>query len=86
MEIFIGGIRYLPEPKPTNKTFSFSEAIYRARKNKKETLDEASKNIGISKSQLWSMEKGETEPKLSMLQKVLRYYGVSFDSIDAERV
>ena len=86
MEIFIDGIRYLPEPKPTNKTFSFSEAIYRARKNKKETLDEASKNIGIAKSQLWSMEKGETEPKLSMLQKVLRYYGVSFDSIDAERV
>lgn len=86
MEIFIDGVRYLPEPMPTNKAFSFSEAIARARENKKETLAEASRNIGIAKSQLWSMEKGETEPKLLMLKKVLTYYGLSFDSIDATRV
>ena len=86
MEIFIDGVRYLPEPKQTNKTFSFSEAISRARENKKETLAEVSGNIGIAKSQLWSMEKGDTEPKLLMLKKVLTYYGLSFDSIDATRV
>ena len=81
MEIFIDGVRYLPEPKPTNKEWSYSELITRARERKAETLEEASKNMGIAKSQLWSMEKGETEPKLKMLQKVLKYYGLSFNDI-----
>jgi transcriptional regulator with XRE-family HTH domain len=86
MEVFIDGIRYLPEPRPTNKTFSFSESISIARENKKETLAEASENMDIAKSQLWSMEKGETEPKLKMLRNVLTYYGLSFDSIDTTRL
>jgi transcriptional regulator with XRE-family HTH domain len=82
MEVIIDGVRYLPECRhaPTELT-SFSVLIANAREDKKETLDEASSNIGIAKSQLWSMEKGETEPKLKMLKKVLRYYGLSFDQI-----
>jgi transcriptional regulator with XRE-family HTH domain len=75
MEILINGIRYLPEIQESENAQPFNVLIFNARKNKLETLDEASNNIGIAKSQLWSMEKGETEPKLKMLQKVLTYYG-----------
>lgn len=82
MEIFIDGIRYLPERQATANTEPFNILIASAREKKRETLDEASSNMDIAKSQLWSMEKGETEPKLKMLQKVLRYYGLSFEQID----
>ena len=82
MEILIDGIRYLPERKTTANTTPFNVLIATAREKKRETLDEASGNIGIAKSQLWSMEKGETEPKLKMLQKVLRYYGLSCEQIN----
>lgn len=82
MEILIDGIRYLPEQQATGHTTPFNALIAAARERKRETLDEASGNIGIAKSQLWGMEKGETEPKLKMLQKVLRYYGLSFEQID----
>ena len=81
MEILIDGIRYLPERLATENSAPFNVLITDARERKRETLDEASGNMGIAKSQLWSMEKGETEPKLKMLQKVLRYYGLSFEKI-----
>jgi transcriptional regulator with XRE-family HTH domain len=81
MEILIDGIRYLPEKVATENVAPFNVLIATARARKCETLDEASGNMGIAKSQLWSMEKGETEPKLKMLQKVLRYYGLTFEQI-----
>lgn len=81
MEILIDGIRYLPEKLTQENTTPFNVLIASARERKCETLDKASGNMGIAKSQLWSMEKGETEPKLKMLQKVLRYYGLTFEQI-----
>jgi transcriptional regulator with XRE-family HTH domain len=82
MEVIIDGVRYLPEIRHSDAELTpFNVLIANAREDKRETLDEASSNIGIAKSQLWSMEKGETEPKLKMLKKVLRYYGLSFDQI-----
>lgn len=82
MEVIIDGVRYLPEKPITNKAFSFSERIIKERKLKGETLDDASLNMNISKSQLWNMEQGLTEPKLRMLKKVLFYYGIDFNDID----
>ena len=82
MEILIDGIRYLPEQLAPKNAAPFNVLIASARERKRETLDEAAGNMSIAKSQLWSMEKGETEPKLKMLQKVLRYYGLSFEQID----
>lgn len=83
MELLIDGVRWLPEPKRKTDVRPFNELIMDARELKKETLDTAASNMGIAKSQLWSMEKGETEPKLQMLQKVLRYYGIAFEQISA---
>lgn len=82
MEILIDGIRYVPERMATENEEPFHILIVAARARKCETLDEASGNMGIAKSQLWNMEKGETEPKLKMLQKVLRYYGLLFEQIN----
>lgn len=82
MEILIDGVRYLPEKQRQENMSPFNVLIANAREQKRETLDEASGNMGIAKSQLWSMEKGETEPKLKMLQKVLKYYGLSFEQIN----
>lgn len=81
VEIFIDGVRYLPENLATENAAPFNVLIAAARAKKRETLDEASVNMGIAKSQLWSMEKGNTEPKLKMLQTVLRHYGLSFEQI-----
>lgn len=81
MEILINNMRYVPEKTTLQTKTEFNILILNARKLKYETLDEASGNMGIAKSQLWSMEKGETEPKLKMLQKVLKYYGLTFEEI-----
>jgi transcriptional regulator with XRE-family HTH domain len=81
MEILVDGVRWLPEPTRKMDIKPFNEVIAAARESKNETLDTAAGNMGIAKSQLWSMEKGETEPKLQMLQKVLRYYGIAFEQI-----
>ena len=81
MEIFIDGTRYLPETCFSTAAIPFNILIYNARLEKRETLAEASKNMGIAKSQLWSMEKGDTEPGLKMIQKVLNYYGINFEQI-----
>jgi transcriptional regulator with XRE-family HTH domain len=81
VEILIDGIRYLPEIQAKNGVAAFNVLISVAREYKQETLEQAANNMNIAKSQLWSMEKGETEPKLKMLQKVLRYYGIPFEQI-----
>jgi transcriptional regulator with XRE-family HTH domain len=46
-----------------------------------ETLEEAAKAIGTTKSRIWELEHGDTMPRLPMLQKILKHYGLRFDEI-----
>lgn len=81
MEVIINGIRYLPERGDEKSRRPFDELICAAREAKQETLEEASKGIGMAKSHLWALENGNTIPRLQMVQKILKYYGLSFDEI-----
>jgi len=81
MEVIINGIRYLPERSDGKSKKPFHELICAAREAKQETLEEASKEIGMAKSHLWALENGNTIPRLPMVQKILKYYGLSFDEI-----
>ena len=81
MEVIINGTRYLPERVSTKDNKPFNELIYAARKAKNETLEEAAKGIGTTKSNLWALEKGNGIPRLPLVQKILKYYGLLFDEI-----
>lgn len=50
--------------------------------NLKVLNDSIQTEVNVAKVAIMAKEKGETEPKLKMLQKVLRYYGLSFEQID----
>lgn len=81
MEVFIDGIRYLPESQKSETPRQFHELIVSARELKQETIEEAARNIGTTKSNLWELENGRQVPRLPTVQKVLKYYGISFDEI-----
>ena len=81
MEVMIDGVRYLPERTKAKKKKPFHKLIAEAREMKRETLDEAAQGIGTTKSHLWTLERGDSSPRLPMIQNALRYYGLSFDEI-----
>lgn len=81
MEVIIDGIRYVPVREEETTKKPFHELILEARKHKRESLEEASKNIGTVKSHLWELEKARCVPNLILLQAIVRYYGIKFDDI-----
>ncbi len=81
MRVIINGERYLPEALTELGMCPFHELISAARYLNDETLDEAAKGIGTTKSHLWTMEKGGSQPGLPILQKILRYYNFKFEDI-----
>ena len=81
MEVIIDGIRYIPVREEATTKKPFHELILEARKHKRESLEEASKNIGTVKSHLWELEKARCVPNLILLQTIERYYGIKFDDI-----
>ena len=85
MEVIIDNIRYLRQRKPSTKSKPFHKLIIEARKNKRETLQQVAVSIGTTKSYLWELEDGRSLPGLGMLQRLLSYYGLSFDEIALEK-
>lgn len=81
MEVMIDGVRYLPERTKAKKKMPFHKLIAAARETKRETLEEAANGIGTTKAHLWALERGDSNPRLPMIQNALRYYGLSFDEI-----
>lgn len=82
MEVIIDGIRYVPVREETTIKKPFHELIREARKHKRESLEEASKNIGTVKSHLWELEKARCVPNLLLLQAIVRYYSIKFEDIE----
>ena len=80
-EVYIDGIRYLPQRDKASIQVPFDELILYTRRLKNETLQQAADGIGTTKSHLWTLENGGSMPRLPMLSKVLKYYGLSFDEI-----
>lgn len=54
------------------------------RTNSKLTLEEASKQIGISRETLRSYESGKTAPDLKVLPKILKVYKADINDIKIE--
>ena len=52
-----------------------------ARRNVKLTQKEAAKQLGISNKTLGNWENGVTSPDASMIAKICKLYGVSYDNI-----
>lgn len=83
-EVYVDGIRYLPERTPTKKTQPLYKLLVAAREAKGESLNFVAKKTDIGISHLWTIEYGETMPRLHILQKLLKYYGISFEEIADE--
>jgi len=81
MKVLINDIEYFPITPFEEEPCAFNILIRNARSGFDETLDHAAYSIGISKSHLWSLEQGTTEPRLATLQKILKYYGIPFEKI-----
>lgn len=82
MEVIIDGIRYIPVREEATIKQPFNELIRAARKHKRESLEEASRNIGTVKSHLWELEKARCVPNLILLQAILSYYSIKFEDIE----
>lgn len=54
------------------------------RTNSKLTLEEASKQIGISRETLRSYESGKTAPDLKVLSKILKVYKADINDVKIE--
>ena len=83
MEVWIDGQRFIPAPQERDSPIPFHLLIRYARDDKSETLEEAAKMLGTTKSHLWALEKGESVPRLPMMQKIIKYYGLRFEDIAA---
>ena len=81
MEVKIDGVRYVPAIPYEDGLIPFQELIGEARERKSETLTMAAENMDISKSQLFALEKGTSEPGLRILKKILAYYDIDFKVI-----
>lgn len=79
MKVEINGAEYIPkQTADLSDQWPLHELIYQARKAANTTLDDAAKGIGMTRTHLWSIEKGRTSPRMPMLNKLLRYYGLSY--------
>lgn len=82
MIVEIDGKRFVPEQTGKLRRQPFSELITHARNVTGESLDEAATAIGITKSYLWELEQGGSQPTLPLVQMILRHYGLRFEQID----
>ncbi|MGN0708782.1 MAG: helix-turn-helix domain-containing protein [Anaerovoracaceae bacterium] len=60
---------------------SIADNLKEIRKKKQLTLDEASRLTGVSRSMLSAIEKGDTNPTISVLWKIANGYKVKFTSL-----
>lgn len=80
-EVIVDGIRYLPHRPHLRKRRPLPELLIEARQVKAESLELAAHNIGTTKTHLWTMEGGNCNPTLDLLQRLLDYYGIDYDEI-----
>lgn len=85
MIVMIDGVRYTPAilkylPVP-GKTLA--ETLRDLRNDRKLSLSAAAHDIGCSKSYLWELEQGSSEPTLAMAKKIAIAYSVSVDFLAA---
>jgi transcriptional regulator with XRE-family HTH domain len=64
---------------------NIADNLKEIRRKKKLTLDEASQLTGVSRSMLAAIEKGDTNPTISVLWKIANGYKIKFTSLIEDR-
>ena len=73
MEVTINGMRYVPHLDLEQRV----RTMRQLRALSPYTLTSAAKEIGCSKSHLWGVEKGRSEPGILLAKRIAELYGVS---------
>ena len=60
----------------------FNELILKKRQERKLSLRQAAKEIGISHTSLFYIEQGTSEPRANTFMKVLNYYEIGLDDLE----
>lgn len=81
MNVVIDGVEYLPRAKIELMPMEFGEFLRATRKSVKLSLDAASASIGCSKSHLWELENGRSEPSLMLAKCIGEAYGVALETL-----
>ena len=78
--VIINGVRYIAERPQRTERRPLANLVAEARAANKQTLEQAATAMGSTKSHMLAIERG-TNPRLPLLQKLLRHYGIEFDEI-----
>jgi len=81
VKVLIDGIEYTPNI-PLDGKRPFSDIVKECREKLGVSLDKVAADTGLSKGQLWQLERKDVDPRLSTVKTILRYYGVKFEDIE----
>lgn len=81
--VIIDGVKYVPQTrfKTCADVQSLGTALRAARREFAQSLSDAAKDIGITKSYLWQLEKDKACPSLLIARKIAHTYGISIVSM-----
>ncbi|MCG7985081.1 MAG: helix-turn-helix domain-containing protein [Candidatus Thiodiazotropha lotti] len=81
--VSIDGVEYVPKSNVdySGNSKTLGDALTECRNNIGLTLDKAATLAGISKSHLWAIENGETEPSLWIAARIADVYGIDLKAI-----
>lgn len=82
VDVVIDGVHYIPKPR-IRPGQSFDHALRTARRNTGETLEQVAKAVGTTKSHIWTLERGGSEPRLGLIKSLLEHYGLRFEDVCA---
>ena len=81
MNVVIDGVEYLPRARLELMPMEFGEFLKATRKAVRYSLDTAAEKIGCSKSYIWELENGRSEPSLMMAKCIGEAYGLALETL-----
>lgn len=81
MNVVIDGVEYLPRAKIELMPMEFGAFLKATRKAVRYSLDSAAEKIGCSKSYLWQLENGRSEPSLMLAKCIGEAYGLALETL-----
>lgn len=82
--VIIDGVQYVPVTEQVEpKGLTLGQYLERLRNARGDSLQKAADGIGITKSQLWEIEKNSPDIYLFTAAKLARHYGVTLNDIGA---
>jgi transcriptional regulator with XRE-family HTH domain len=82
MNVVIDGVDYIPKPR-IRPGQTFPQALKTARDNSGETLEQVANAVGTTKSHMWTLERGDCEPRMGLIKGLLDHYGLRFEDVCA---